>query len=208
MLFGFLAYTAYLRFLSPNDITATGIGWVFFVPQYLVLWLGTWANSPAATITLSAYGLIGLYYGYAFLSFRLAPGLWRSVFITSGVLFLLVAHWQHAVTGGWIMMLTCLFWQAEAMRDVLYDFGFSNHIVRLFIESLSVGFFYATLITSVRGFFLLINPRKSTRPAVQDSTEVINCPGCHQSLRIRSASHGAGFRCPVCKTIIPEPSAV
>jgi hypothetical protein len=159
---GLLAYLVYSYLGSLNKFSIEafdGLGWIFFASQYPVYWMATALDLPNGITFIISLTVITLSYGYIFLSFRLHQGLAIGAFLAGSSLvfiFMMSTELQNAFSGSLEMVPTALLWPALIMSDVTHDLNFSGGFIRIVIECFSVGFWYATLFSGIRTFFLLI----------------------------------------------------
>jgi hypothetical protein len=85
--FGLLVYGIYIASTSSNEELASGFGWLFFWPQYPVAFVARLIGVETAPVGF-CYIPVALYYGYIFVSIRLAPKVAAAWFVISGGAFL------------------------------------------------------------------------------------------------------------------------
>ena len=143
---GLAAYAVYIRFLVADEPTALSVGWIFFVPQYLISWCGSLLSAPPIVVLVASWLSIMLFYGYLCSSVKLAPRLSIGTALVSSAIFLALVYWQN-VDSVFNAFAKAAFWPAVLLREEFDYIAYSNHLVRILIECVTVACWHAGLIT-------------------------------------------------------------
>jgi len=205
MFIGLVAYVVFLKFLIADEVTATAIGWIFFAPQYFVIWVIPQLDLPETVGLVSCYSIIMLLYGYIVLSFRLSPKTAVGTFLSTALLFLVFVHWFDSLMHSPSVekLTVIIFWPVYLLSETFDHAGVSSQFVRILIDCVSVAFWYAALICCVRTTFMPIGksvtigqPNEPPRPV---GAVIVNCAKCNQQLRLPASPYAVQVRCPSCK---------